>query len=191
MNDTTTPARAVALLMGDKENAARASVPFGIEAQEMDGQSELVTRDMLPRLLRPNREAFERVGFVFGKFIDGLFLEAKMPSGWLKKATEGALHSELLDEQGRRRGTLFYDAAFHNRNAYASLVCRYGIRSCDVDGDEKLCELAVWDYADGRVIHSAGLLEARESARVDELRTAASYWLNQHFPDYQDPLAYW
>lgn len=191
MKKSMTPAEMVARLMGDKENAERASVPFGIEAQEMDGQHDLLSRDIMPRRLRPGREAFEKVGFVFGKFADDLFIEAKMPEGWTKKATDHALHSEILDGHGRKRGSLFYKAAFYDREAYASLSCRYGIRSCDVEGDDGKCELAVWDYADGKPVHSAGQGEPHDYAKLDDLRSAASSWLEEQFPDNRNPLAYW
>lgn len=191
MRKTMSPAEMVARLMGDRENAERASVPFGIEAQEMDGQHDLLSRDIMPRRLRPGREAFEKVGFVFGKFADDLFIEAKMPEGWIKKATDHSLHSEILDGQGRKRGALFYKAAFYDREAYASLSCRYGIRSCDIEGDDRKCELAVWDYADGKPVHIAGQGETHEYAKLDELRSAASSWLEEQFPDNKNPLAYW
>lgn len=191
MKTTMTPAEMVARLMGDKENAERASVPFGIEAQEMDGQHDLLARDIMPRRLRPGREAFEKIGFVFGKFADDLFIEAKLPEGWAKKATDHALHSEILDGQGRKRGSLFYKAAFYDREAHASLVCRYGIRSCDVEGDAEKCELTVWDYANGKSIHSAGQGDARDYKRLDELRAAAARWLDDHFPDNKNVIAYW
>ncbi len=191
MKKTMSPAEMVARLMGDKENAERASVPFGIEAQEMDGQIDLVARDVMPRLLRPNKETFEKAGFVFGKFADDLFIEAKMPEGWTKKATDHAMHSEILDGEGRKRGSLFYKAAFYDRDAHASLACRYGIRSCDVEDDAEKCELTVWDYADGKPIHSAGQGDSSDYATLDELRSAAEGWLAEHFPDSKNPLAYW
>jgi hypothetical protein len=191
MKKTMTPTEMVARLMGDRENAERAKVPFGIAAQEMDGQNDLMARDIIPRLLRPDRETFEKAGFVFGKMVDGLFIEEKMPEGWTKKANDDALHSDILDGQGRRRGTIFYRAAFHDRDAHASLACRYGIRSCNVEGDVEKCELTVWDYADGKPVHSTGQGAASDYAKLDELRSAASLWLEEHFADSRNPLAYW
>jgi hypothetical protein len=191
MKKTVTSIEALARLMGDEDNADRASKPFGIAAQELDGQNEVLSRDILPRKLTPGRDAFEKAGFVFGKFVDGLFVHATLPEGWIKQATDDPVHTDILDRAGRRRGGIFYRAAFYNMDASTFLMRRYIVRSCDVEGDTERCELAVWDNVTGSAIQSVGFGSVRDHEELERLRTAAADWINERFPLHTDPTAYW
>jgi hypothetical protein len=117
---TGTPAMLRAAVTGEVDMSA--AVPGGIEASEKLGQIQLVNSTKMPIELRPNREAFEAVGFRFGEAVDDIFIKAELPSGWSRKATDVSVYSEILDEQGRKRAQVFFKAAFYDRRALANLL---------------------------------------------------------------------
>lgn len=113
----------MAAMQGDWENAQTASTPDGIEAQEAQGQQDFVKSEVLPRRCNfCTRNQLEALGIVFGKEVDDLFIEAVLPAGWKKVPTEHSMWSELLDAQGKKRASIFYKAAFYDRDAFISLV---------------------------------------------------------------------
>ncbi len=115
-----TPAPLLAVLDGNTENFLAASTPGGIEAQEKAGQIEQSFAETLPIEIS-GREEFEAAGFVFGKAIDDLFLEAKFPEGWRKRVTNHSMWTEILDAEGKVFGVIFYKAAFYDRSAYCQV----------------------------------------------------------------------
>lgn len=110
------PAQLIALVRGDIDLA----MPGGIERQEAMGQAAFVgTKSSLP--IECPRAELEALGFVFGEPIDDLFVSVTFPAGWSKKATDHSMWSDLLDDQGRKRGSIFYKAAFYDRRAFMHL----------------------------------------------------------------------
>ncbi len=96
-----------------------------IEAQEAQGQRGLVNSDTLPTNLRGNaREQLEAAGVKFGDVVEGdsLFQYVELPEGWEKRATSHSMWSELVDETGTVRATIFYKAAFYDRDAFLNLA---------------------------------------------------------------------
>lgn len=92
-----------------------------IEGMEAEGQRELVNSTALPK---PGaaQAAFEALGFSFGEESDELFVQATLPEGWTRAATDHAMHSDVLDTEGRRRVGVFYKAAFYDRSAEMHIV---------------------------------------------------------------------
>lgn len=191
MKKNMKPVELLALIMGDKENAKRAALPLGIEAQEMDGQQMLLTSKLVPKDMRPDRGTYEKLGFVFGPAAEGIFLEATYPEGWSVVATEHSLHSRIVDEQARERCSLFYRAAFYDRHADCTLLCRYIIKSQDVGSDYSQYELVVWDNGTQQRLKSFGAADSSNPESLEPLRSAASAWLNEQYPESKNPLAYW
>jgi len=62
------------------------------------------------------------MGIVFGEKVDDLFTSVTLPEGWHKEATEHAMWSKLIDDQGRERASIFYKAAFYDRSAFMSIT---------------------------------------------------------------------
>lgn len=179
------------------------SSPGGIEEQEKRGQRNLEVSETLPHPDAADRLLLEQLGFVFGESVDDLFVSVKMPEGWSKKAQEGTGYwTDLLDEQGRIRGSIFYKAAFYDRKADMHLNRRYKASSyigCDVNGtkieDEpgKLADYslhAIQDW-DGSIVRTIGHRPRRDYAKADELELLAAQWLEENKPDWENPLAYW
>ena len=92
-----------------------------IEASEAHGQAELVNSQQLPVENR-DRELMESWGIVFGDPCEGdpIFCQATLPAGWKKRPTDHSMWSELVDDTGTVRATIFYKAAFYDRSAFMS-----------------------------------------------------------------------
>jgi len=169
--------------------AARAAlVPGGIAAQERAGQRVLVASTDMPKELRPSREAFETLGFTFGEDVDRFFVSATLPAGWTRSATSHAMHSDILDEQGRQRAGVFYKANPYDRRADAYLVTRFQVRSVYADeGDEAV--YAVFDA--GSECFRTEPFTQRDWPAMNAREKEAIAWLAEHVPDYDDPTANW
>ena len=70
------------------------------------------------------RAEFEALGFTFGEpdAGDPMFRPATLPAGWQRKGSDHAMWSYIIDEHGRDRISIFYKAAFYDRDAFMSLV---------------------------------------------------------------------
>jgi len=195
MTKGNNPAALSALAKGDLDNFLVASTPGGIEAQEKRGQEALVASTNMPKEMRPNREAFEALGFEFGDDIDDIFVSAKLPEGWTRSATDHSMHSDILDEQGRRRVGIFYKAAFYDRRADAHLVHRFRVTSLYPEGDrqieaDEMLPVIVEDA--GVEIHRVG--EAKYACGWEtrsRLEEEGESWLNENRPGWNDPVKSW
>lgn len=211
-----TPAAVGALARGDIENFIVASTPGGIEAQEAAGQKEFVSElEILPidgtiggeGIIRENRKAWESLGFEFADPPDDdIFVKVKFPDGWTKKPTGHSMWSDLLDDQGRVRASMFYKAAFYDRSAHATLSRRFSIGYLN---DEK------YNVTGVVLTDSTGLIEKsfgevpintvdhdkdekgyrKECVRLydiqEGMRNEGIGWLAENYPDHENLLAYW
>jgi hypothetical protein len=196
-----TPAVLKAALAGDFENAAVAMIPGGIEAQEAAGQVTFCASAILPKDCP--RDKLEALGVKFGKDHDDIFVCVILPAGWKKQATDHSMHSDLLDGKGRKRGSIFYKAAFYDRSARMHLVPRYSVDSfirCDsqgnvqpdVDYSTRPTHFLVAVKNGKEIIHSLGVTDAENGYDSREQLEKNGYkWLGEHYPQWQDPLAYW
>lgn len=195
-----TPAALLALSSGDMANFAAAATPGGIEAQEAAGQRELCANSTLPK--ECPRADLEKLGFQFGEDADDLFVNVTMPTGWSKRAFgDHAMWSDLLDDRGRKRGAIFYKAAFYDRRAFLRLESRYSISrydACAPNGTPVTAEaaahaghyrMAIMD--NGAAIHVVGVRARDDYDLSKEHESEARAWLRQRFPNWEDPTAYW
>lgn len=99
-----------------------ASEKGGIEAQEAQGQRQLVASEQLPA--KGDWEALAKLGVKRGEHVDGddMFVHAELPVGWQKRATDHSMWSELVDADGKVRASIFYKAAFYDRDAFISIA---------------------------------------------------------------------
>lgn len=169
-----------------------------IENQEARGQTAFVTSETLPK--DGPRIQLEKMGIVYGEDADNLFVYVQLPEGWEKVATDHSMHSKLIDDQSRERANIFYKAAFYDRRASISIKRRYGYtvqpvcgwgQEFDNETEPRVC--VVTDC--GEVIwQTEEVMPSEENVwfRLDDvLRPLGLAWLNKHYPDWQDPLAYW
>lgn len=189
------------------ESLMTGDVSGAIMNQEKRGQSEQIHSDRLPLDINTRnvtREGLETIGFKFGKVIDDVFIEATLPPGWSKKPTDHSMWSTILDDKGRERCAVFYKAAFYDRSAHLDVTCRYRVAMDtvldydDPNYSDTTPEVGrVTDRATGKVIWEGEQIErqqkysAEHREKYEALYQLAKDWINAHFPDYQNPLAYW
>lgn len=96
----------------------------GIEAQEAQGQREILASETLPsEILHCTQDDMEALGFVFGEVVasDPMFREVTLPDGWKREGSDHAMWSYIVDERGIRRVAIFYKAAFYDRSAHMAI----------------------------------------------------------------------
>lgn len=183
-----TPAALAARAAGDHENFLVASIPGGIEAQEKMGQFEQSIKSTLPKDL--DRPSFEKMGFVFGEPADDLFVNVTFPPGWSKKPTDHSMWSDIVDDQGKKRGGIFYKAAFYDRKADVNFLSRYNYtRYAPTDSDTRY-RVVVQDGGT-RTVAEIGNWSRENYDGGDMLEKLAINYLDKHYPQWRDVHAYW
>lgn len=168
-----------------------------IENQEAQGQKSFVHSETLPVKMGSEQtiKILESAGVKFLGVVEGdpLFRYVELPKGWKKAPTSHSMWSDLLDEKGRSRASIFYKAAFYDRDAHLSLNRRY---SAAFDYNrftkEKVGVANVMDC--GKVIHTTEPIPANNKERwdvSDEALKLATEWLNKNYPEWKNPGAYW
>lgn len=186
-----------------KENPKQllaASILFGgsgaIELQEACGQQELVQSDVLPTDgIEEVRKTIESNGGKIGSRVDGdeIFTNVTLPVGWKKKGTSHVMWSNLLDDKGRERASIFYKAAFYDRSAHIQSERRFGIDAYghDIEGEVKV----VVNDTCGEVEFSTDIVKVGKDEKPHHVRERLTLevekYLNEHFPDWRNPEAYW
>lgn len=210
-----------AALSGNLENVIVAATPGGIERQEAEGQRQLVSAEVsrLPKDISDYRfrgktaaEVYALAGIEVMGDCDDIFLNVKLPEGWKLQATDHSMHSDLLDEQGRKRAGIFYKAAFYDRNASFNFTTRFraGCEPADAYKSGASYEERKLMKRFGRVYDGETVVfesEGREPVQTvsgdrasweaseqqeKELRAEAEAWLIENgYSDFNDPLQYW
>jgi len=172
--------------------------PAAIAAQEQRGQKQLVNSTQLPTEMRDDSKAvLEAAGVVFGEVAPGdpIFCDATLPEGWKKEATGHAMHIKLLDANGHLRATIFYKAAFYDRVAFLEVTRRFSV---DRYGHS---QAHPGEFA-ASVIDAKGEVELKTEVQLkaegendwdvrDRVAFIAETWLNENYPDWTSPAAYW
>ncbi len=172
-----------------------AASPEGIARQEAAGQKMFVTSQTLPK--ECPRADLESLGFVFGEDVDDLFVDVTFPEGWKVEASDHDMWSNLLDPRGRTRATIFYKAAFYDRHADMNLISyisagqTYGINS---NPDDNKLQFSV--KAGGETVYETAVFDIEKYSdeyfdRSDNLMREVADWAKEHYPNSDDPAAYW
>jgi hypothetical protein len=147
------------------------------------------------------REVLEAAGVVFGSTVEGdpMFRYATLPPGWEKRRTDHSMWTELRDERGRKRASIFYKAAFYDRSAHMSAARRY---AATLDYSEEAYRRQreqrefvgiVTDCGEiiQRFVFASGSddLEYGPTSAAHKAEKAATAWLDEHRPDWRDPGA--
>lgn len=190
----------IAFAQGDTENFVAASTPGGIEAQEKRGQLQQATQQTLPIEMGTFRYTLESLGFSFGENADDLFINAIFPEGWRKEPTDHSMWTDLIDGKGRKRGSIFYKAAFYDRSSYLTLNHRFSVRT-ERDHEAGTRTIYVQDRCEEVVKRSEPMLlpdwqknrkEAEERLKAAEAMEAElAAWLDKEWPDWKIVTAYW
>jgi hypothetical protein len=147
--------------------------------QEAQGQRELVASEVLPTDMGGCKELLKALGVKFLEEVEGdpLFQRVQLPEGWKKSPSDHPMWSHLLDEKQRKRGTIFYKAAFYDRRAHMSMDRRFSVRQ---DYDQNDRNSIVYQVLDGE--------KAIFTTTISKITT---HWLATKYPDWQNPAAYW
>lgn len=179
-----------------------------IETQEARGQADFVESTTLPTEYNTYDKydpegILKSFGVVFLGPVEGdpMFQYVNLPKGWKKKPTSHSMWSELVDDKGRKRASIFYKAAFYDRKASISLCRRY---TYDQDYGEAydVGQLVVYVKDGSSIIFTTTVRDIvyREGGAKDydvydkiqkEAYTEAKNWLNVNFPDWEKYDAYW
>lgn len=102
--------------------------PAAIEAQEAQGQKELVASSQLPAKVNhpygtTAAEQYAALGIrIIGQSKgDNMFLDVELPSGWTIEPTSHPMWSHLVDNNGKKVASIFYKAAFYDREAFINI----------------------------------------------------------------------
>jgi hypothetical protein len=125
-----------------------------IHMQEKRGQCEVAASQSLPRKgLSDLKKMLDHFGFRFVGNIEGddLFANFVFPEVWKLGPTDHSMWSKLRDPQGRARASIFYKAAFYDRDAHISANPRFTVTSKMVDEDSDRWYPAIIDSLDAVV----------------------------------------
>lgn len=172
----------------------------GIERMEERGTKQLTESSVLPTdgLVEkhtrgtPHAEWAAKCGIKILDVVEGdsVFVNVELPEGWKQERTDHGMHNSLVDEQGRKRASIFYKAAFYDRSAHIHPVRRFapGLEYHN-DGRPRFavvkdCGVIVWQGADLNP-------EENEWVASDNARAEAVAWVSEHHPEWEDVNAYW
>lgn len=139
-----------------------------------------------------------------GKYFDALGIKiipsppcgtyVDLPDGWTFNTESGwiAESTTIYDDKGRRR---IYSVHYFPTKRYVhddslTVWARYNVRKLEVKGVDGALQhnVVVTDFADMSDIFSAGIVDWRDDKPLVEKCEA---YLNEHYPDWKNPLAYW
>lgn len=129
------------------ETLITGDISGAIERQEKRGKIALKNSFNLPIKyngdLKEQREysnSLKSMGIKILEESDDLFMKVELPEGWKIKPTDHSMWSNLIDDKGRERASIFYKAAFYDREAFISFNRRFNISYEIADYDKKLFE---------------------------------------------------
>jgi hypothetical protein len=174
--------------------------PNAILKQEAEGQQSFVNSETLPTDMRPldynTNKILEVAGIKFLGVVkdDNMFQYVKLPKGWEKKPTDHSMWSVLVDDKNRERASIFYKAAFYDRSAHIRLTSRFGIRqNYDRQYKENVVVMHVTDCDE--IVHTTDPIQLPNDIRkykvIDQAKKVAVAWLDENYPYWQNPGAYW
>lgn len=157
---------------------------------------------MMGNIKEYTKAQYERMGIKIIGCADDMFYNVVLPDGWEIKATEHTMWNEVLDDKGRKRMTIFYKAAFYDRDAFANLQTRFQLDVTHVADPNS--DYDVWKASDiqgtvkdgDKIIYQTARVPAcsdytKESKMKDVLWEDLYAFMNENWPQYKDVHAYW
>jgi len=195
-----------AVLMNPALGFIAAALPDGIEASEARGAQQMIISTVIPTDMSCSVDDLTRLGFEVGDVCkdDPIFRNVKLPEGWSRESTDHDMHTNILDEKGRKRFNVFYKAAFYDLRANLSMVPRFTLRE---GWDDDACDFtgvyAFMDNATGKTLWTSGTALKRPehdtshkkylafSDKKNAVRNEGKAWADKHYPDWQDSVTSW
>jgi hypothetical protein len=179
-----------------------------IQSMEKEGQRQVIESSQIPVARHFKDEILEKLGFTLGpkpRAVDVLFQDCALPPNWKRTGGSHDMWSHIRDEQGRERFGIFYKAAFYDRRASMSLTPLFHINEDYDRGDaekRRIYEVKVQIPPSGagtlyKVLHTVvsapytDRYSDESRAAAEATRLSAVAWLDEKYPDWQNPLTHW
>lgn len=144
---------------------------------------------LIPKNIHPSKEAFEKLGFVFETVEDDDLYLATLPKGW-KLDSSDYYCVTLIDEQNRERASYHYETDMRQFSGETNLLERFCVHF-DPHRSSSPVKISVKDRANGNILFDAGECNGNHTLTFEDLVNKAKSFLNEHYPDYENPFAYW
>lgn len=150
----------------------------------------------IPKKKFNSDEEFESLGFEFlengYEKNNSLFDTALLPKGWKIQENKGSYWTNIVDENGSIRATIYYRKhSFFGKEAAASinLVCRYRV---DFSMDERENHwVYIWDEQEKKELYSSPKCGKYGSSEFKKNFAEREKILNNEYPEHKNPLKYW
>lgn len=145
----------------------------------------------LPSKLFPSRKTFEDVGFHLVDTTDPLVYKATLPKGWHLEPAPLPFYTNILDQNGYKRGFYVCKWTGDHRNGYTILHSRFYIGFMPLGNDPRfdLTRVFIQDMCN-KVDYCAGDCLAFTDS-FTELTHEAEEFLYEKYPDWKNPNKYW
>lgn len=153
----------------------------------------------LAKEMDPNIKEWEQLGFVFANIPgDNVLCKAMLPEGWSMKDTDYSSFTDIIDENGMKRGSVFFINKFDERKAYMSLEQRYRVCTSRI-GDGSMREVYFGNdeerlFVAGQIHESVGASRKKLSAQVEELKrlnALSKQFGDKNYPGWESVHSYW
>lgn len=175
--------------------------PGAIEAQEAQGQKEFVESLQLPKKTNyphglNTTEQYHKMGIkvLVPTKKDDMFLGVQLPTGWKKQSTDHSMWNNLVDDKGRIRASIFYKAAFYDRETFINFNHRY-ISTSEYVESAKLPEgrftpkfYCVKDTTTNEILFQTEITHEYDNK---DFQDQCKDFLERNYPNYKDINAYW
>ena len=160
----------------------------------------------------PDQARWEKAGFVFGASADDLYRDVKFPDGWsIENRERDTRHMTLVDAQGNARGGMSAKHSGHDNWAQCNIYTRLRVQDAkyivpSFKETKGIVAVVITfrqvdvKYPDIAVIADAGIFSLKtkrpgswqiDTAARKKVRARAEAWLNDVYPNWKDPSAYW
>lgn len=169
------------------------------DEMEYEERKDIVDKN----IVEYTKQQYGRMGIKIISKYNNLFYSVELPDGWEIKATDHSMWNDLLDNNGRKRASLFYKAAFYDERAFINFEHRYSFcilpfdnYESDATHEERMFnpwKLFVTDS--GERIKKLGEITPttdEEYFEIDDiLGKIGKTYLNENYPEWEDVNAYW
>jgi hypothetical protein len=173
-----------------------AGTPGAVDAIQNQEQDDLVTSTQLPiKADQGDWDVFKSWGIVRGDDVDKWFCNVTLPAGWKKQRTDHSMWSDLLDQNGLKRASIFYksqmgwveDAFIHSSRRFYASACR------DDYYVDKAPYIPTIKESNGKTLWRGTPVEVNDDkgTAMDKAREIAFAKLKELYPDYDKTDAYW
>lgn len=154
----------------------------------------VMAKDMVPV-----KENWEELGFRFTDIPgDDVLCIAKMPEGWSIRKSDYSMWIDIIDQNGLKRGTMFYKNTPYHKKAYMTLESRYKVCEDYTDNDQLK---TIYFGNEQERLFVAGKVDLSHKLTWEEkllmrfqeikLKELARQFANENYPGWRNVNSYW